>query len=84
MLNFIFIFHYREKYTLELLSKFRNKLEKVKEKDEATEGESSSKAPSQIKAVNDNNDEDIAGGKQNKKFESYRRMLHQIFLNLYR
>lgn len=52
----------REKYTLELLTKFKNKLEKVKEKEDANEGESS-KPQTRIKAVNDNNDDDIAGGK---------------------
>ena len=51
-------FPYREQHTLALLSKFKNKLEKVKEKEEVGDGESSKR----IRAVNDNNDDDIAGG----------------------
>ncbi len=57
---------HREKYTLELLSKFKNKLEKVKEKEEISEGESS-KPTTHYKAVNDNNDDDIVGGEWIKK-----------------
>ncbi|KAJ6643442.1 Spliceosome-associated protein CWC27 like [Pseudolycoriella hygida] len=50
----------REQHTLELLSKFKNKLEKIKETDATDEGEPT-KPPSRIKAVNDNNDDDIEG-----------------------
>ncbi|KAG4076626.1 hypothetical protein HA402_001913 [Bradysia odoriphaga] len=48
----------REQQTLALLSKFKAKLEKAKEKEEEADGESSSK---RIRAVNDNNDDDIVG-----------------------
>lgn len=58
---------YREQYTLQLLSKFKDKLGKVKEKDEMNEGHSS-KSTSRIKAVNDNNDDDIEGGEWRKRW----------------
>lgn len=45
-----------------MLSKFKDKLEKVKEKEETSEG-NSSKTTNRVKSVNDNNDDDIVGGK---------------------
>lgn len=48
---------------MQLLSKFKNKLEKFKEQEESEEGESSKPPATKIRAVNDNNDDDILGGK---------------------
>lgn len=65
--NLIFYLKHREQHTLQLLSKFKDKLEKVKEKEEETnEAGQSSKPTFRIKAVNDNNDDDIVGGKRRK------------------